>query len=138
MLQFDAETFKVVSDEEARERRWQGIICRRDIDSSTQAHALAANVSIAMKAHYIAVDNGENHYPRYDVILAPKVGDDVSHAFNGDSYPDGKIVSISKTMKLIVTDSGKKYYRVRETGSWMHNKTWSLVSGHHNDRNPHF
>ena len=136
MLYFDKETFRVIHHDKVREHGYNNVLCRRDIDSSSQAHALAANVSIAEKAHYIAIDNGENHYPRYDVIKAPSVGDEVSYSFNGDTYPDGKIQSISETMRLIITDTGNKYYRQGETGCWKQNKVWSLVAGHAYEQNP--
>lgn len=104
----------------------------------------AKEVAAALGEGFIATDAGSNVSPRYDVQCLPKVGDDVSYAFNGDSYPCGKIVSISKSLKVIVTkdeakgEGVKKFYRVRETGTWRNAGTWSLISGHHYTQNPSF
>lgn len=87
---------------------------------------------------YIATDAGASVSPRYDVIKLPKVGDKVSKAFNGDSYPCGVIVKISKTLKAITTDGGDVFYRVRQTGSWRTAGTWSLQAGHVYTQNPSF
>jgi hypothetical protein len=86
----------------------------------------------------MAVDRGTSVYPRYAVIRKPQVGDDVSYAFNGDYYPDGQIASISKSMKVITTTNGHKFYRRKESGSWVMNGTWTLVNGHIDRRNPSF
>lgn len=87
---------------------------------------------------YIATDAGRCRSPQFDVQRRPQVGDKVSYAFNGDYYPDGTIVKISPTLKKITTDTGSSYYRLRNTGTWKLNKTWSLVHGHINERNPSF
>lgn len=55
---------------------------------------------------YVAIDNGPWHYPRYDVIRRPYVGDLVSKSFNGDSYPRGTIVKISDSLRRVETDTG--------------------------------
>jgi hypothetical protein len=98
----------------------------------------AKEVAVALGPQYIATDAGSHVSPRYDVIALPKVGDEASYAFNGDSYPCGKIVRISKSLKLIVTTEGQKFYRVRETGCWKYNRTWSLTAGHVYKQNPSF
>lgn len=138
MLYIDTNTDKVISADEAKDRRYVETTTRHDWLSYDAACELAARVSFAMGELYIGIDNGENIYPRYDIIKAPVVGDDVSYTFNGDYYPDGKIVSISESLRVVVTDSGKKYYRRKLTGRWVMNKTWTLVQGHHNDKNPSF
>lgn len=108
---------------------------------STFADAL----DIAIKARalnngndYIATDAGPSCSPRYDVIEVPKVGAEVSQSFNGDMYPCGKIVAISKSLKKITTDTGKVFWRYKQTGSWLVNGYASMVAGHHNERNPSF
>jgi hypothetical protein len=98
----------------------------------------AAEVADVLGTEYIATDAGNGVSPRYDVIQLPKIGDKVSKAFNGDSYPAGVIKSISKSLKLIVKDEGDKFYRVRETGSWRNQGTWSLTPGHVYTQNPSF
>jgi hypothetical protein len=98
----------------------------------------ALEVAEVLGTEYIATDAGPHVSPRYDVIKLPQIGDKVSQSFNGDSYPAGTIKSISKSLSLIITTTGLKFYRVRETGSWRNNQTWSLRSGHHDERNPSF
>jgi hypothetical protein len=98
----------------------------------------AKEVAAVLGADYIATDAGPNVSPRYDVIKLPKIGDKVSKAFNGDSYIAGTIKSISKSLRLIVTDDGDKFYRVRETGCWRSQNTWSMQPGHVEKRNPSF
>lgn len=93
---------------------------------------------------YIAIDAGPNVSPRYDVIRCPKVGDKVSYSFNGDTYPDGEIKSISKSLRVIKTTPsegrfyGNIYYRRGLSGSWIKDRTWTLVQGHIDERNPSF
>lgn len=98
----------------------------------------AKEVAALLGDGYIATDAGSHVSPRYDVIKLPKVGDNVSYAFNGDWYPCGVITAISKSLKVISTSEGKKFYRVRETGCWKNAATWSLISGHHYKQNPSF
>lgn len=138
MLYIDTNTDKVISADEAKDRRYAETTTRHDWLSYDAACELAARVSFAMGELYIGIDNGEYIYPRYDIIKAPVVGDDVSYTFNGDTYPDGKIKSISESMRLITTDTGNKYYRRKLTGAWKRHNTWTLVQGHRREQNPHF
>jgi hypothetical protein len=87
---------------------------------------------------FIGTDAGPNVSPRYDVIALPKVGDKVSYAFNGDSYPCGTVKSISKSKSLIITTEGQKFYRRKASGCWKYNRTWSLQPGHVKKTNPSF
>lgn len=100
----------------------------------------AEQIAKALGAGYIATDAGDHVSPRYDVIELPKIGDEVSYAFNGDYYPCGKIEKISKKpeYRRIATTDGTVFYRRGNTGTWKHNQTWSLVAGHINKRNPEF
>lgn len=107
---------------------------RHDFGSLAEAQAVADELG----DNYIATDAGRGCSPQFDVEVRPQIGDDVSYAFNGDYYPCGQIVKISPTMKKITTSNGDTFYRLRQTGSWKMNGTWSLVSGHHNKRNPSF
>lgn len=112
---------------------------RNDWKTMLDAELIAAALNDTVKENrYLATDAGPHVSPRYDVIELPRVGDKVSYAFNGDSYPCGEIVSISKSLKVIVTSEGKKFYRRRQTGSWINNGTWSLVPGHISKWNPEF
>ncbi|AGN30063.1 hypothetical protein VPFG_00060 [Vibrio phage nt-1] len=87
---------------------------------------------------YMVTDAGAGCSPRFDIIEKPQVGDEVSYAFNGDYYPDGEIAKISKTMKMITTTTGKKYYRKQLTGRWVNAGTWTLVQGHVSKLNEEF
>lgn len=98
---------------------------------------IAAKLTEVTGDLYLAVDGGPHSRPRFSVFKAPKVGDEVSKGFNGDYYPCGKIVAISKTMKKIVTDDGTVFYR-RSTTRWLDGGTFVMVRGVHNERNPHF
>ena len=109
-----------------------------DIKDFNHATKHANELSQATGKQYIPVDKGSSVAPQFSVTLVPQVGDKVSYAFNGDSYPDGEIEKISKTLKVITTSTGNKYYRNKLSGSWVRAKTWCLILGHHDERNPHF
>lgn len=115
-----------------------GLISRWDINSMELAEKIADAASVYAGVDYLAVDRGSSVSPRYDVILAPQQFDKVSYYFNGDSYPCGVIKSISKSYKRIVTSEGQVFYRRKQSGAWIYAKTWSMIDGWHNDRNPHF
>lgn len=111
---------------------------RRNWESFERATEIAAGLTKLTGDLYLPIDNGTSTWPRYDVIEAPKVGDKVSYAFNGDYYPDGEITHITKTFQ-IKTSAGNTYRRRKNTGSWRQpGGTWSLVQGHINERNPSF
>lgn len=114
------------------------IICRWDFRSLVDAEVMADKATAFTGKLHIATDAGAHTSPRYDVVAAPVVGDEVSRYFNGDAYPAGKIAKISKTLFKVTTDTGIVFYRVKGTGKWVNNGTWSMVSGHHNDKNPSF
>lgn len=114
---------------------WQ---CRWDWKTFEDAERVADAASIFEGVDYIAVDNGANSFPRYDIIKAPQLLDAVSYCFNGDSYPCGHIKTISKSMKKITTTTGETFYRQKQSGCWLMNRTWSMIAGHVQERNPHF
>ena len=123
-----------VSDQVQRADGW---VSRHDFKTFEQAQEVADAASRFEGVDYIATDAGDGCYPRFDVIKAPAHSDAVSYYFNGDSYPCGYIKTISKTLKKITTTEGQVFYRRGNTGSWKM-KCWSMIDGHHNDRNPHF
>lgn len=89
--------------------------------------------------NYILTDAGEHCTPRFDIMEAPQVGDFVSYGFNGDCYPDGTIVRISASLKVITLDTGSTYYRKGETGCWKKKGgTWSMVKGNVHKQNREF
>jgi hypothetical protein len=114
---------------------------RNDWRTLEEAAAVAAALNIEY-AHegrvYIPTDAGGHVSPRYDVIEAPRIGDFVSYAFNGDSYPSGVITKISKTLRRVETEVGDVFYRRRESGSWVKDRTWTMVHGYWSKKNPSF
>ena len=111
---------------------------RWDFTTLEIAEKIAADATELTGEKYIATDAGDWCSPRYDVIRAPKVGDEVSKAFNGDYYPEGTIVKISDSMRRIETSTGKVFFRRKKTGSWLYKGMWSMVGGHTNRWNPEF
>lgn len=107
-------------------------------NSFAQVEKIAAELSENTSKKYIATDAGLSCFPRYGVMEMYLIGDGVSISFNGDSYPAGTIVSISKCNKIIMTDTGKKFLRRKSTGSWVNNSFWFLRIGHHSEQNPSF
>lgn len=114
-------------------------LSRHDFKTFFEAETIctAANLNTTGK-RYIATDAGAWCSPQFDVIEMPVVGEKVSYAFNGDSRPDGVITKITESLRVITTSTGNKYYRKKLTGSWKLRKTWSMISGHHNERNTSF
>ncbi|BES53148.1 hypothetical protein [Aeromonas phage phiWae14] len=111
------------------------VVSRWDWKSLEQAEQVVELFS--EKESLLAVDRGEWVSPRFDVVRMPQVGDEVSRSFNGDYYPEGTIVKISKSLQ-ITTSTGKTFYRRKKTGTWLYSKMWGLVQGHHNKWNPEF
>lgn len=110
---------------------------RWDFKTFADATRIAHSATQNLGTQFVPVDNGPGVSPRYDVAQVPKVGEKVSYSFNGDSYPDGEIVKVSKTLQ-ITTSTGNVYRRRKMTGSWLRTGgTWWLVRGHINERNPH-
>lgn len=114
-----------------------GWLNRNDIGTFEKAQRIAAGASKLTGKLYVATDDGAHVAPRFDVIEAPAVGNEVSYSFNGDTYPDGSIVRISESLRVVTTSTGKRYYRQGLSGAWTR-KAWSLVPGHRYEQNPHF
>lgn len=117
-----------------KEGKW---IDRNDLDTLDFAREIAQQATELTGDLHIAIYR-ESVLPHCDIIRSPKVGDPVSYAFNGDSYPCGHIASISKSLKVVTTSTGRKFYRRKESGAWINAGTWTLVHGHVETRNPHF
>jgi hypothetical protein len=115
-------------------------ICRPDLSKDYDLCMKIAASAARLTGKEYMVSTAERSFGKeYEVIEAPQVGDKVSYAFNGDSYPDGVIVSITKgTKRIIKTSSGNRYYRLKQRGCWLLNKNWSLIPGHVQTCNPHF
>lgn len=112
-----------------------GWIERWDFPDFEFVTRLAASASRLTGGDWIPVDQGPNQSPRFDVMVCPKVGDDVSKGFNGDYYPIGKVASISAgpTRRVITVDGprGKlRFYRRGLSSGWIQaGGTWGLVRG---------
>lgn len=121
---------------------------RNDWQTFDAAQRVAEVATECGVRRYIAVDRGDHVRPRFDVIAAPRVGDEVSKSFNGDSYPCGKIVSISPSMGRIETSDGTVFTRrkpgrgssIDRSALWIvkGSSCFSMIPGHHDHRNPHF
>jgi hypothetical protein len=115
----------------AWKNRWDWTTFDRVVELATYITALTGDL-------HVGTDAGAHVSPRYDIVRAPKVGDEVSYAFNGDCYPDGVITALTKGLQ-VTTTSGSKYRRKGQTGSWLKTGgTWSLVNGHIYEQNPSF
>jgi hypothetical protein len=111
----------------------------RNFYEMTEAQEAATTLTQETGKLHIATDEGEWVSPRYSVIEAPAVGDEVSYAFNGDYYPCGRIVKVSTSLRVIKTDTGATFYRRRQSATWKkEGGTWSLVRGHRSEKNPSF
>lgn len=114
----------------------------RSLEEAEEVVAFLKNVG--HRVRYWAEDRGANVSPRYAVIRAFQIGEPVSYGFNGDSYPCGRIVSITGTDHRIITVQNhngvvEKFWRRKKTGSWKTSGgTWSLQHGWHNERNASF
>lgn len=111
---------------------------RNEWKTFERAEVVAQQLGDATGKAYVATDSGEGCYPRFDVIRCPQIGDPVSYGFNGDYYPCGYITNVSKSLRVIKTDTGRTFYRRRLTGTWLNHSTWALCAGHIDERNPSF
>ena len=117
--------------------RATGWISSRDFKTFQQAQRMAGYLTFMAGEIYLAADEGTGVSPRYRVIKAPKVGEEVSKSFNGDSYPCGKIVKITPSWQ-VTTDTGAKFRRYKESGGWRETgRGFWMVAGVHDERNPH-
>lgn len=132
-----------IMDEEDRcvfNGRW--IIGR--IASYAQAVETAKVLTEKYGVPFLGEDRGEWTRPQFAVIAGFQVGEPVSYGFNGDYYPCGFITSISGidgNRKIEATDNRshkRLFWRRRKTASWVHDQTWGLVHGWHNELNPSF
>lgn len=110
----------------------------RDFKSFEEVEDLAKFLTALTGRTFLGYDCGASTSPRFGVFESPKVGDEVSYAFNGDYYPCGKIVKITKGWR-ITTSEGDVFNRRKNSPGWLKvGGTWSLVAGYINERNPSF
>src|SRR5271167_17825 len=111
---------------------------RNDWTSFEQVTKIARLLSANTCRTYLPVDNGSHTSPRWDIVEPPKVGDKVSYSFNGDSYPDGEVVKVTKRHQ-VTTSTGNRYLRRRCSSIWLRTGgTWCLIPGHVYEQNPSF
>lgn len=108
-------------------------------DTLAAAETAAARLTEETGEQHIAYESSYA-FDRFVVARLPQVGDEVSKGFNGDYYPCGKIDRISETYSWIATEDGDVFARVGPACWKQGGKrgAFSLVQGHHNERNPHF
>lgn len=126
----------VLTTPEAAAIRFVGVSDRWDWKSFEEVTKIASQLTEDTGVLYIPIDSGEHTSPRYDVTEAPRIGDPISYAFNGDYYPCGLIATISNSMKKITSTDGTTFYRRRNTGAWISNGTWYMVHGLISRQNP--
>jgi hypothetical protein len=139
-LNADGSILGIADKETAKNfKLWQQNLLQdhNDWKSFMRVEEIAAKLTELTGTAYQATDAGEYVYPRYDVQQKPQVGDEISYSFNGDTYPDGTIVRISKTGNVVTSSSGKTYRRRKLTGAYT-NHGWFMVHGHISEKNPHF
>ncbi len=118
---------------------YQGVCFHNgSIKSYERMEEIAAELTEQTGVIYGAIDRGCGVSPRFDVMVMPQVGDEISYGFNGDYYPCGKIATISKSGSVITSDDGKRFYRRKLSGAWKYQQTWTMVPGHISERNPSF
>ncbi len=116
----------------------EGWTDRWNWNSYEEVEKLAEMVADFTGKKYLPLDCGSHVSPRFDVLEAPAIGDEVSRTFNGDYYPVGTIVKISDSFRVITTSEGKWFYRDKLSGRWLSHGTWALIPGTHKELNPHF
>ena len=123
-----------LTPEQHRDPEWQN---RWDWKDFATVQSLAKYVTAMTGKTYLPTDAGDSVSPRYDVVEAPCVGDPISYGFNGDYYPCGTIVKITKGWR-ITSSTGKVFNRRKESAGWrMVGGTWGMCAGHIDERNPH-
>jgi hypothetical protein len=147
---------RVMSAAEIEERHRTADYLRMESRNDWRTYEEAQTVANALNRDagdlhntFQATNAGPYVSPRYDVIDLPRLGDEVSYTFNGDYYPCGRIAGISAgpgyRCIVAVDDNGSEYKfwrRCRDGkptgGAWIMRRTWSMIQGHHNKRNPEF
>lgn len=108
------------------------------------AQEFAKECTVAFGYLFLAADRGASTWPRYCVVEAPRLGEEVSKYFNGDAYPCGKIVKVSRPpfCRRVETDKGYVFHRAglgATSATWkLAGGTWSMVPGIRNDYNREF
>lgn len=111
---------------------------RNDWKTMDEALEIATRLNEAEGCRvFEATDAGPSCSPRYDVIVLPELGDEVSRSFNGNTYSAGTIFKISGSLRRIETSDGTVFWRRKLSGAWLAGGIWSMVKGNTETRNPH-
>jgi hypothetical protein len=106
-------------------------------ESRTMAEAEAEALNVREPGQWFTYKSDFVSCP-WIVAKLPQVGEKVSEAFNGDSYPRGEIVKVSPTGKKVTTSTGHVFYRdSKRPGRWA-SGGFSMIKGHVEKQNPHF
>ncbi len=128
------EVAEKLSCEQHQDRTWKS---DWDYTSFNEVNGYALYVTAMTGQTYVGVDRGEHVGPRFGIARVPHVGDEVSKGFNGDYYPEGKVVKVTKNL-TVITSTGARFRRYKQTSGWRkEGGTWWLINGHHDERNPH-
>ena len=120
--------------EQHQDRSWKS---SWDFKSFDEVQGYALYVTAITGESHVGADRGDHVSPQFDVIRIPHVGDKVSKGFNGDYYPEGEVVKITKNL-TVITSTGARFRRYKNTSGWRkEGGTWWLINGHHDERNPH-
>ena len=102
-----------------------------DLDTFRMAFDVANAFTKFTGKEHLPVDNGDHCYPRFEIVVAPVVGDLISYGIGGDRYLDGVITKITgSNFKKIHSSTGNCYLRRRLSASWK-NGSCSLIVGEH-------
>jgi hypothetical protein len=125
-----------LNEDESHDRSWKDSWHWKSFE---QVEGMARYLTAMTGKTHIGVDHGPHISPRFEIIQPPKVGDEVSRGFNGDYYPCGKIVKITKGWR-ITTSEGIVFNRRKQTATWVETGggPFCLVPGVRNESNPHF
>lgn len=118
-----------------------------DYDNAKNYHNYTSFAEVQALAEWATKYTGEvylacNDGSYFEVIEAPKVGDEVSRGFNGDYYYVGKIVRITPNWMVVAEDAEghqTKFNRRKNTASWKPIGGYGgMVHGVVNRQNPEF
>lgn len=131
-------SFKPFFDKDGRPIVYNKVIDRHDWERSSLkcVTELAEHATKQFGQQYIPTHN--QSMTEFGMVAVPKVGDEVSYAFNGDYCPCGTIVRVTDKF-TVITSTGDRFRRVKNTAGWKkEGGTWWLVNGHDDRRSEEF
>lgn len=114
------------------------VVDRFDLESSSLEFATDLAERATKQFGTLFVPTYNSSMTKFGIVEVPKVGDEVSYAFNGDYYPCGVIERITDKL-TVITSTGDRFRRVKNTAGWKkEGGTWWLVNGHVDRRSEEF